>query len=180
MIRTERDGVEQVLSELVRPAGNIPKKIREITGITNEMVAGAETIDKVLPRVSSWSGTPRSSAHNAHFDRRFVEHNARLMGKTLTGNEWSLHDAHGPAGSNGRPVQAGGAGREAGRGGAGRAPGARRLPSDSRVYRKTRQMLGGTVSLAPMAPPGEEPAPVEVAHDADLSGAGVRVHGVPR
>ena len=132
VIRTERDGVEQVLSELVRPAGNIPRKIREITGITNEMVADAETIDQVLPRVAELVGAAPIVAHNAHFDRRFVEHNARLMGSTAYRERVDLHDAYGPAGSNGRPVQAGGAGREAGRGGAGRAPGARRLPGDNR------------------------------------------------
>ena len=38
------------------------------------------------------------------------------------------------------------------------------------VYREVRRLLGGSVSLAPLAPPDDEPAPVEVAHDADLSG----------
>ena len=46
VIRNEtQDGIthERVLNELVRPAGNIPKQIRELTGITNETVAEAET-----------------------------------------------------------------------------------------------------------------------------------------
>ena len=38
------------------------------------------------------------------------------------------------------------------------------------VYREVRRLLGGSVSLAPLAPPDDEPAPVEIAHDADLSG----------
>ena len=38
------------------------------------------------------------------------------------------------------------------------------------VYREVRRLLGGSVSLAPLAPPDDHPAPVEVAHDADLSG----------
>ena len=38
------------------------------------------------------------------------------------------------------------------------------------VYREVRRLLGGSVSLAPLVPPDDEPAPVEVAHDADLSG----------
>ncbi len=38
---------EQVLNELVRPSGNIPKRIRELTGIANRTVADAETVDRV-------------------------------------------------------------------------------------------------------------------------------------
>lgn len=170
VIRTERDGVEQMLSELVRPAGNIPKRIREITGITNEMVAGAETIDQVLPRVAELVGDAPIVAHNAHFDRRFVEHNARLMGRTLTGNEWICTMRMAQRVPTGGPYKLGALAERLGveeRGG-------HRALDDCRatigVYRKTREMLGGTVSLAPMAPPGEEPAPVEVAHDADLTG----------
>ena len=84
------DGItrERVLHELVRPAGNIPRRIRALTGITNETVADAETVDRVLPRVAAFVGDARIIAHNAHFDRRFLEHNARLMGTTFAGNEW--------------------------------------------------------------------------------------------
>lgn len=88
--RETEDGVtrERVLSEHVRPAGHIPKPIRELTGITNDTVADADTIDEVLPRVAAFVGDAPIVAHNAHFDRRFLEHNARLMGMTFTGNEW--------------------------------------------------------------------------------------------
>ena len=88
--RETEDGVrrERVLNELVRPAGNIPKRIRELTGITNEMVADADAIDEVLSRVATFVGDTPIVAHNAHFDRRFLEHNARLMGMTFAGNEW--------------------------------------------------------------------------------------------
>ena len=37
------------------------------------------------------------------------------------------------------------------------------------VYRAVRRLLGGSVSLAPLLPPDDDPAPVQVAHDADLS-----------
>ena len=51
VIRSEvQDGErrEQVLSERVRPSGNIPKLIREMTGIMNEIVVNADTRDRVL------------------------------------------------------------------------------------------------------------------------------------
>jgi len=51
-------------------------------------VADADTIEQVLPRVAAFVGDVPIVAHNAHFDRRFLEHNARLMGMTFTGNEW--------------------------------------------------------------------------------------------
>ena len=79
---------ERVLNEPVRPSGNIPRQIRELTGITNEMVADADTIDRVLPRVAAFVGDAPIVRHNAHFDRRFLEHNARLMGATFAANEW--------------------------------------------------------------------------------------------
>ena len=38
------------------------------------------------------------------------------------------------------------------------------------MYRAVHRLLGGSVSLAPLAPPDDGPAPAEVAYDADLSG----------
>ena len=44
------------------------------------------------------------------------------------------------------------------------------LRTEIGVYRAVRRLLGGSVSLAPLAPPHDDPTPAEVAHDADLSG----------
>ena len=173
VIRSEtQDGStrERILNELVRPSGNIPKRIRKLTGITNETVADADTIDRVLPRIAAFVGDARVIAHNAHFDRRFLEHNARLMGTTFAGNEWvcTMRMAQRvPLGAPYRlaavaegldvPVQ-----------------GSHRALDDCRatigVYRAVRRLLGGSVSLAPLAPPADVPVPAEVAYDADLSG----------
>ena len=79
---------EEEFTELVRPPGNIPKAVREKTGITNELVMDADTIDQVLPRVAAFVGDARIVAHNAHFDRRFLERNARLVGLTFAENAW--------------------------------------------------------------------------------------------
>ena len=172
-VRSEmHDGVrrERVLNEYVRPSGNIPKQIRELTGITNEMVAGADTIDRVLPRVAVFVGDAPIVAHNAHFDRRFVEHNARLLGMTFTGNEWvcTMRMA--------QRVPLGGPYRLAALAEALEVPvqGSHRALDDCRatieVYRVLRRLLGGSLSLAPLAPPTAAPVPPEVAYDADLSG----------
>ena len=161
---------ERVLNESVRPSGNIPKQVRELTGITNEMVAEADTIDEVLPRVAAFVDDAPIVAHNAHFDRRFLEHNARLLGVTFAENEWvctmrmakrvPLDGPYGLAAVAEElnvPVQ-----------------GSHRALDDCHatmgVYRTVRRLIGGSVSLTPLVPPDDSPAPAEVAHDADLSG----------
>jgi len=159
-----------VLRELVRPSGNIPKLIRELTGITNETVADADTIDRVLPRVAAFVGDARVIAHNAHFDRRFLEHNARLMGTTFAGNEWVCTMRMAQRVPLGRPYKLAALAERLD------VPdqGSHRALDDCRatigVYRAVRRLLGGSVSLAPLAPPDDGPAPPEVAYDADLSG----------
>ena len=173
VIRSETlDGVtrERVLHELVRPAGNIPKRIRELTGITNETVADADTIDRVLPRVAAFVGDARVIAHNAHFDRRFLEHNARLMGATFAGNEWVCTMRMAQRVPLGRPYKLAALAERLD------VPdrGSHRALDDCRatigVYRAVRRLLGGSVSLAPLAPADDGLVPAEVAYDADLSG----------
>ncbi len=160
---------ERVLNEPVRPSGNIPRQIRELTGITNEMVADAETIDRVLPRVAAFVGDTPIVCHNAHFDRRFLEHNARLMGMTFTGNEWVCTMRMAQRVPTGGPYKLAALAERLD------VPdrGSHRALDDCRatigVYRTVRRLLGGSVSLAPLAPPDGDPAPAEVAHDADLS-----------
>lgn len=175
VIRSEvRDGFphQRVLNEFVRPSGNIPKRIRELTGITNEMVAEADTINQVLPRVAGFVEDAPIIAHNAHFDRRFLEHNARLMGMTLAENEWvcTMNMAKrvpldGPYGLAAVAEELSVS-----------VQGQHRALDDCHttmgVYRQVYQLLGGNISLAPLSPPDDDgPAPTaEAAHDADLSG----------
>ena len=162
---------EETLSELVRPAGNIPKVVREMTGITNEMVAGADTIDQVLPRVAAFVGDAPIVAHFAHFDRRFLEYNARLMGLTFSGNEWICTMLMAQRVPTGGSYKLGSLAERLGV----EERGSHRALDDCRatigVFLAVHELLGGTVSLAPLAPPEEEDAqPAEVAHDADLNG----------
>ena len=171
--RDTEDGIirERVLNELVRPSGNIPKQIRELTGITNETVADADTIDRVLSRVAAFVGDAPIVAHNAHFDRRFLEHNARLMGMTFSGNEWVCTMRMAQRVPVGGPYRLGALAERLD------VPdqGSHRALDDCRatigVYRAVHRLLGGSVSLAPLSPPDDDDAvPAEVAHDADLSG----------
>lgn len=161
---------DEHLNELVRPSGNIPKRIRELTGITNQTVADADTIDRVLPRVAAFVGDARVIAHNAHFDRRFLEHNARLMGTTFARNEWVCTMRMAQRVPLGGPYKLSALAERLD------VPdrGSHRALDDCRatigVYQAVRRLLGGSVSLAPLAPDDDGPAAAEVAYDADLSG----------
>ena len=156
-----------MFNELVRPAGNIPKAIRHMTGITNEAVADADGIDKVLSRAAEFIGDAPLVAHNAHFDRRFLEHNARLLGRTFAGNEWICSMRMAQQARLERPHKLSSLAERLGVGKAGR----HRALDDCRatlgVWLALNQLLGGNVNLPPL-PTNGEVQPHEVAYDADL------------
>ncbi len=67
-------------SEFVNPGRAIPERITELTSITDAMVAGADPIEKVLPRFIDFAKGSILVAHNAEFDVGFVRENAHRMG----------------------------------------------------------------------------------------------------
>lgn len=69
---------------LVNPQEHIPRFITKLTGIDDEMVKDAPTIDKVLPDFLDFLGESIIVGHNATFDYGFISTNAeRHLGKTL-------------------------------------------------------------------------------------------------
>src|SRR6478736_4331481 len=67
----------EVLGEfqtLVRPSTPIPPFISVLTGITNQMVAGAPAIDSALPAFLEFAAGSVLVAHNAPFDVGFLRH----------------------------------------------------------------------------------------------------------
>lgn len=79
-----KDG--EVLDEFscfVNPEKHIPQRVQEVTNITDEMVADAETIDKVFPKMLEFIGKDKNAvlvAHNAGFDVGFLKQNAKVLG----------------------------------------------------------------------------------------------------
>lgn len=57
----------------VRPSRPIPPEIEELTGISNAMVADAPGAEEVVARLADFVGGCPVIAHNATFDRTFVE-----------------------------------------------------------------------------------------------------------
>lgn len=72
------NGREERFETLVDPEFPIPPKITEITGITEEMVAGQPKISEILPIVDELFKDSIFVAHNVPFDWSFFDFNYRL------------------------------------------------------------------------------------------------------
>ncbi len=59
--------------EFIDPHRPLPKKIIDLTNITDEMLKGADTEDHVTQRFLEWAGDAPMVAHNAKFDISFIE-----------------------------------------------------------------------------------------------------------
>ena len=62
---------------LLNPEIEIPEKITELTGITNEMVRECETIETALPKFLEFIEEYPLIAHNSTFDLGFLEENIK-------------------------------------------------------------------------------------------------------
>jgi DNA polymerase III subunit epsilon len=71
---------------LVDPEVPIPPLISALTGITDRMVAGAEPVQVILPCLLEFLGGAVLVAHNASFDRRFIQANLERHGYPRIGN----------------------------------------------------------------------------------------------
>lgn len=64
----------------VDPGEPIPENITELTGIGNEDVQGAPSIDEALPKLIEFIKDEIIIGHNIAFDLRFLVHNAEQCG----------------------------------------------------------------------------------------------------
>lgn len=64
----------------VAPGRKLEKKIVDLTGITDDMLVGAPSIEEVLPKFLSFCGDRPMIAHNADFDVGFVRAAAKKLG----------------------------------------------------------------------------------------------------
>lgn len=68
------DGIiTERFSEFINPRRPIPRKIQELTHITDDMVRSADGIEMVLPRFMEFCGDSVLVAHNADFDISFIK-----------------------------------------------------------------------------------------------------------
>ena len=72
---------------LINPERHIPNWIVKLTGITNEMVADAPTINEVMPKFSEFLWDAIIVWHNVSFDFRFLSYYHYQCMWTYLGNE---------------------------------------------------------------------------------------------
>src|ERR1700744_1657840 len=68
---------------LVRPGISIPRYVQALTGITDEMVAGAPSFEELAPTVFEWLKDAVFVAHNVNFDYSFILHQLQACGYAL-------------------------------------------------------------------------------------------------
>ena len=76
-VKVQNGKIIDSFSEFVNPRRPIPYKITELTGISDDMVKYADSIDFVLPKFMEFIGDAAVVAHNASFDCSFIEKNCK-------------------------------------------------------------------------------------------------------
>ncbi|MEF9951231.1 MAG: PolC-type DNA polymerase III [Clostridium sp.] len=99
-VKVKNGEIIETFSALVNPLKPIPYEITKLTGITNEMVKGKDSIDRVMPKFLEFIGDIPVVAHNAKFDTGFIIEKctklnlkfSNVIVDTLTLARWLLKD----------------------------------------------------------------------------------------
>lgn len=84
-VRIENGEIMGSFQELMNPGKKISAFIEEYTGITNNMLQKAAPNNEVMERFSDFIGGYNLVAHNAAFDKKFLDAELRKIGKTYSG-----------------------------------------------------------------------------------------------
>ncbi|MBU3214089.1 PolC-type DNA polymerase III [Clostridium estertheticum] len=79
-LKIENGKIVDRFSEFVNPGIDIPYKIIELTGITNDNVSDAASIEEVLPKFLEFTKDSVLVAHNSDFDASFIKKNSQRLG----------------------------------------------------------------------------------------------------
>lgn len=71
-VRVEAGQITAEFHSLINIPGSLPVFIRELTGLTDEDLQGAPTLEEVIPQFLQFVGDAILVAHNAEFDMRFL------------------------------------------------------------------------------------------------------------
>ncbi len=80
-VRIEDNRIVDRFQGLMNPGFTISWFIESLTGISNELVAAAPPCEEVMSRFADWIGAAPLVAHNAGFDRRFLDAELNLLGR---------------------------------------------------------------------------------------------------
>jgi DNA polymerase III epsilon subunit family exonuclease len=87
-VRVRKGQIHDEFCTLINPERQIPLDITRLTGITNAMVAGKPTALEIFPEFADWVGDAVIVAHNATFDKRFIDAQWRDVFGMATPNTW--------------------------------------------------------------------------------------------
>ncbi|WP_051276131.1 helicase C-terminal domain-containing protein [Desulfovirgula thermocuniculi] len=73
LLRLENGEITGQFHSLVRPGGPVPPFIRRLTGLDEPALAGAPTLQEILPAVMSFIGSSPLLGHHISFDRDFLQ-----------------------------------------------------------------------------------------------------------
>ena len=77
---TLKDGIQQILTNLINPQIQIPAQIVRFTGITQDMVDRASSSDRILPNYLPMLQSGILTAHNFKFDYSFLQAGYHRLG----------------------------------------------------------------------------------------------------
>ncbi len=83
-VRVEGGIISETYSRLIYPGYFLPRRVTEITGITNAMVIGQPTIGEVIGEFMDFIGTNIVVGHNVKQDLKFLDKYTKIyLGKKL-------------------------------------------------------------------------------------------------
>ena len=81
MVHLDENGIRPAFSGLIDPERNIPQNITRLTGIDDNMVSEAISLEEALPEVLSALEDRIFVAHNVNFDYQFLKSAFEKHGK---------------------------------------------------------------------------------------------------
>ena len=81
-VRLEEDRIVDRFQELMNPGFPISWFIESLTGINNQQIAAAPPCEEVMTRFADWIDDSPLVAHNAAFDRKFLDSELALIGRS--------------------------------------------------------------------------------------------------
>ena len=82
-VRLESGIVTDSFEQLVDPGEPLSQKITEITGITDQLLAGQPKAEEVLPKLLAFIGDAAIAAHNSSFDYPLLRAELKRIGRTV-------------------------------------------------------------------------------------------------
>ncbi|BCK01661.1 3'-5' exonuclease [Anaerocolumna chitinilytica] len=79
-VKVREGRITEYFNELIKPPVELPEKITQLTGITEEMLLTAENQAKVIPRFLEFAGDDILMGHNIMFDYSFIKVGAERLG----------------------------------------------------------------------------------------------------